>query len=107
MGFTRYWIRPREFDPLEFTGFARDCEELCLDYRDLLCDARFGPDEVRFDGNPGCEPFVIERISLGRERDGRISDFCKTQGLPYDEAVSKCLLVLRNRFPVVEIPMAS
>jgi hypothetical protein len=107
MGFTRYWIRPRELDLRRFADFVHDCEKFCIGNGEFVSKAYFGPEEVRFDGDPGCEPFIVARISSGRERDGRITEFCKTQGLPYDDLVAQCLLTLQTHFPEVEIPMAT
>lgn len=107
MGFTRYWTRPRELDRHKFADFSRDCEKSCVAYSVVLRNAYFSPEEIRFEGNPGCEPFTIERLSRGRERGGRVMEFCKTQQLPYDEAVASCLHALRSHFPDVEIPAPS
>lgn len=99
MGFTRYWIRPRELDAKAFAEFSLACRDACASLGVELVDAQFYPDRVTFNGVPGCEPFVIERISQGREREAVVSEFCKTQQLPYDVAVDACLRVLEKYFP--------
>jgi hypothetical protein len=104
MGFTRYWVRPRELDAEQFRAFADACEKACADLADDLADTTFTGEEVRFEGNPGCETFLVERIST-RDRCGApVFEFCKTQRLAYDAAVERCLRILKEHFPEVDIP---
>lgn len=103
MGFTRFWRRPRELDIAAFAQFAVACQRECGAFKGTLVNARFDIETVSFDGLPGCEPFVLNRVSNGRENAGRISEFCKTQKLPYDAAVAKCLHVLKEFFPEAEV----
>lgn len=107
MGFTRYWRRPRELDRERFSLFASKCLSICNDFTEVIAYVETGDEAVRFIGQPECEPFVVPRISIGRERDGLVSEFCKTQGLPYDVAVERCLKSLVEHFPEVELPPAS
>lgn len=112
MGFTRYWIRPEELDKEQFALFSKACEDACQELREVLFAPRFTEDEVAFDGFPNCEPFIIERVSSNAIRDSRIREngileYCKTQELPYDEAVKKCIELLNEYFPEVEMPEAS
>lgn len=105
MGFTRYWRRPRELDEVTFSEFAAACKDVCTSSDQPLSEATFTEEMVSFEGNPGCEPFMIERVSSRRiEREGLVSEFCKTQQLPYDKVVEKCLVLLKDHFPEVEIP---
>lgn len=111
MGFTRYWVRPAELEAERFSAFSKACQEACQEYRDSIFDPRFTDDEVAFDGWPDCEPFVIERISgnawrENRRRENGIFEYCKTQRLPYDAAVARCLELLKEHFPEVEVPEA-
>lgn len=112
MGFTRYWVRPAELETKQFSLFSKACQEACQEYRDVLFSPQFTDDEVSFDGFPGCEPFVIERISSNAVRENRwrengIFEYCKTQRLPYDAAVARCLELLKEHFPEVEVPEPS
>jgi hypothetical protein len=107
MGFTRYWRRTRELDGTAFKAFSDACAKVCQVYADRLSNVSCGREEVSFEGNPGCEVFRVERVSFGRERDGSVSEFCKTQQLPYDKAVEECLKLLKEVFPGVEVPEPS
>lgn len=105
MGFTRYWRRPRELDAPTFARFADACKSACISLEQPLSEAVFTEDIVAFAGSPGCELFIIERLSSRRiEREGLVSEFCKTQNLPYDAMVQTCLALLKNHFPAVDIP---
>ena len=104
MGFTRYWVRPRELDAERFRVFADACSKACSALECNLVDAVFTADEVRFEGSPGCETFLIERVSTRGRGEEPIFEFCKTQRLPYDTAVERCLQVLQAHFHEVEIP---
>ncbi len=107
MGFSRYWRRPRELDAERFPAFVAACKDACEDYGEVLAEVVFTPGEVRFEGRPSCETFLIEQASSGRERDGSVFEFCKTEHLPYDRAVEECLKLLKEHFPEVEIPSPS
>lgn len=107
MGFTRYWQRPVEFPRDEFERFARECALECETCDSPLTNTVFSIDEVQFEGVPGCEPFRIARIGEGRSRDGLILEFCKTENLPYDEAVCACVELLVKHFPEVKVPPPS
>ena len=107
MGYTRYWVRPRELDAEQFRAFAEACEKACAELAGSLADAAFGADEVRFEGNPGCETFLIERVSTRGWAEEPVFEFCKTQRLPYDAAVERCLQILQAHFHEAEIPEPS
>ena len=104
MGFTRYWYRPRKLEAERFRTFADACQEVCAELADTLADAAFTGEEVRFDGNPGCETFLIERVSTRDRHGAPVFEFCKTAHLPYDTAVERCLRILQEHFPEVDIP---
>lgn len=104
MGYTRYWTRPRELDAIRFSAYSRACAAACVSLEERLTDSIFDSEQVKFGGRPGCELFIIERVSTRRERDGMVFEFCKTQNLPYDEAVDRCLQLLREHFPEVSLP---
>jgi len=99
MGYTQYWVRPRELDAERFALFSAACRDACADLAESLTKAVFSDAEVCFEGNPGCEPFFLERVSSGRVREGSVSEFCKTQKLPYDVAVARCVDLLKEYFP--------
>lgn len=103
MGFTRYWRRPQELDEARFIEFASECQDTCAAMPVTLVNSQFDSKIVTFSGLPGCEPFVLERISNGRVRDGLVSEFCKTQSLAYDQAVAACLDLLSSYFMEVEV----
>ncbi len=105
MGFTRYWHRPRELDAERFRAFADACQEACAELEGCFADPVFTADEVRFDGRPGCETFLVERIATCGRGGEPVFEFCKTQRLCYDTAVERCLRILQEHFPdEVEIP---
>ncbi len=104
MGFTRYWIRPRELDAEQFRAFAEACDKACAGLVGSLVGTAFTAEEVCFEGNPGCETFLIERVSTRGQTEESVFEFCKTQRLPYDTAVKRCLQILKEHFPEVEIP---
>jgi hypothetical protein len=99
MGFTRYWTRPRELDAERFRTFAEACQEVCAELVDNLADPAFTTEDVRFGGNPGCETFLIERVSTRGRGEEPVFEFCKTQHLPYDAVVGRCLRILKEHFP--------
>jgi hypothetical protein len=103
MGFTRYWVRPKELDAERFRAFAEACREACAKLDGCLADSAFIAEEVRFEGNPGCETFLIERVSTRGRAEEPVFEFCKTQRLPYDAAVERCLRILKEHFPEVDI----
>jgi hypothetical protein len=107
MGFTRYWVRPSELDAERFRVFAKACEKACSARECNLVDTTFTADEVRFEGFPGCETFLIERVSTRGRAEERVFEFCKTQMRPYDAAAERCLQILKEHFPEVEIPEPS
>jgi hypothetical protein len=107
MGFTRYWVRPRELDAERFRVFADACSKACSALECNLVDATFTAEEVRFDGSPGCETFLIERVSTRGRAEEPVFEFCKTQRLPYDTVVERCLQSLQAHFHEVEIPEPS
>ena len=107
MGFTRYWVRPRKLAAERFRVFADACSKTCSALECNLVDATFTAEEVRFDGSPGCETFLIERVSTRGRAEEPVFEFCKTQRLPYDAAVERCLQILQAHFPEVEIPEPS
>jgi hypothetical protein len=104
MGYTRYWYRPRELDAERFRAFAEACQTACAELAECLADTTFTEEEVRFEGSPGCETFLIERVSTRGRAEEPVFEFCKTQRLPYDAAVERCLHTLKEHFPEVEIP---
>lgn len=108
MGFTRYWVRPAKLDAEKFSLFSKACQEVCQEYSGCIANAIFSDDVVMFDGSPNWEPFMIERVSSYVARENRhhekgIFEFCKTAKLPYDEAVAKCIDLLKEHFPEVEV----
>ncbi len=104
MGYTRYWYRPRELNAERFSAFVAACSEACAELAESAADVAFTEEEVRFEGSPGCETFLIERVSTGGRAEEPVFEFCKTQRLPYDAAVERCLQTLKEHFPEVEIP---
>lgn len=107
MGYTRYWRRPPELDAARFIEFTRMCESIVHEFADTIANTELDGEHIHLEGQPNCEPLVIERVSQGRERDGLVTEFCKTQRLPYDAAVERCLQALAAVFPEVELPPPS
>jgi hypothetical protein len=104
MGLTRYWYRPRELNAERFRAFAGACSEAGAELAGSLADAAFTEEEIRFEGSPGCETFLVERVSTRGRAEEPVFEFRKTQGLPHDAAVKRCLRILKEHFPDVEIP---
>ena len=109
MGYTHYWFREPELDIPRFIAAAEDCRRVMDAVKERGIELT-GPDGtgaapwpsaagVSFNGKPDYEPFEVRRISDGRRRKLGlrllIGDFCKTARLPYDLAVTACLLVLK------------
>lgn len=103
MGFTRYWRRPAELSADKFEQFSKACAALYEKSGVATVTAIFDGDLVYVEASAGVEPFRIERIARRPPRDGAVSEFCKTQRLPYDSLVKDCLLELQKAFPDVEI----
>jgi len=95
-------------DAERFRAFADACNdacgEACAELAGNLADSAFTAEDVRFEGSPGCETFLIERVSTRGRAEEPVFEFCKTQRLPYDAAVERCLRILKEHFPEVEIP---
>ena len=101
--FTHYWVRPKELDIERFAKFSAACEKTCKQSSGTLVDAVFTTDVVRFNAEPGCQAFVIERVSSDEDLDGEVFDFCKTCQYPYDAIVARCLVLLKEHFPEVTV----
>ena len=76
-------------------------------YDDCVTNVIADSNMVSFEGKPGCEPFILGRMATGSYRRGSYFEFCKTQQMPYDQAVQRCLELLKEHFPEVEIPEPS
>jgi hypothetical protein len=103
VAFTRYWVRPKELEAESFARFSAACEKACKKFPGKLIDAVFNSEVVRFNAEPGCQAFVIERVSTDEDLDGDVFDFCKTCHLPYDAIVARCLALLKEHFPKVTV----
>lgn len=101
--FTRYWVRPQEFEAKSFARFSAACEKACKKFPGKLVDAVFTADVVRFNAERGCQTFVVERVSADEDLDGEVFDFCKTCRYPYDAIVARCLVLLKEHFPEVTV----
>ncbi len=107
MGYTHYWLRPRELDRARFAAAANDCRRLC----NAAAVPLHGPEKTRYPVftdylvafNGGCEDFVVQCVcdADSPERPSR-SDarmhrgFCKTEHLPYEVCVQACLIALQH-----------
>jgi hypothetical protein len=95
-------------DAERFRAFADACDKACSTLEgNNLVDAIFTADQIRFEGRPGCETFLIERVSTRGRAEEPVFEFCKTQRLPYDAAVERCLQILQAHFHEAEIPEPS
>jgi len=115
MGYTHYWYRPGvlasrdawarfldDWRKIERALAGRGVGLVGVDggdpvERSIACSAY-----VAFDGVSGqsCETFVLERIDrTPRAQSGVCFSFCKTERLPYDLAVTSCLLAAVRHFP--------
>ena len=95
MGYTHHWYRKPVLDADKFKAAIADCKKACAASHVTMA-AEFGDSTVRIDG--GCETFTVEQASIGRFRDGRVFEFCKTEKMPYDLCVTACLIVFKHHF---------
>lgn len=105
---TVYWRRLRELDAASFAKAAVECGQVCnalekagkigLEGIPPAKGPVFTESKIEFRGKPGVEPFVLRRVSLGREREGKVLEFCKTHMMPYEIAVIACLQILKRHF---------
>lgn len=104
MGFTRYWTRPRIFDPDRFAAFSADCKKACAAVDVPLINKVFDGNEVRFDMDPPYETFLVQQESHKDPKDGdQVLEFCKTAKKPYDTVVVACLDLMHEYFPEVKV----
>jgi hypothetical protein len=104
MVYTRCWFRPKELDAEKFRLFAEACQKAAAQMGDILNSATFTPEDVSIEGSPGCETFTIDRISISEGQEELLFEFCRTELLPYDAVVERCLNLLKEYFPEVDIP---
>lgn len=113
MGYTHKWYRPPILPCDQWSRFVGDWMKVAVE---LMCHgpALAGPGGVLGDplvmdhrlvafngaGDARFEDFYFaRRFELpDRVRDGRCFSFCKTAKLPYDLAVTACLLVAKRHF---------
>lgn len=103
---TVYWRRVRELDLTVFAAASEQCRIVCdvltKDGGIVLEGVRpakaptFSDAKIEFNGVPGVEPFVVRRVSVGRDREGKVFEFCKTHGMSYETAIIACLHVLKH-----------
>lgn len=103
---TVYWRRLRELDPTTFAVASEQCRIVCIALTNAghvvlegirpAKEPTFSDTKIEFNGVPGVEPFIVRRVSVGREREGKVSEFCKTHGMPYETAIIACLHVLKH-----------
>src|SRR5262245_47480611 len=112
MGYTHYWYRPLDLPRDKWGAFLTDWIRVYdeLIFRGIVIGgAAERPEDppfmnrwlVAFNGVPPCEDFRLERTYEFPQRmkeDGRGFSFCKTERLPYDLAVTSCLLVAKRHF---------
>lgn len=99
MGYTHYWTFSSKVEAEPFARFCEIAGKIITALHEPL--KLTGPDEtgtpvvtaekVDFNGANGCENF-----SIGLGDNG--FDFCKTRGLPYDSAVTACLIAAKLIF---------
>lgn len=109
MGHTHYWWREPVLDAPRFIAAAEDCRSVmdAVKKRGIAITGPSGTGQaprpsaagVFLNGDPAYEAFEVGRISDGRLRKLGLRllvfEFCKTRRLPYDLAVTACLLVLK------------
>lgn len=103
---TIYWKRQRVIPVSTFIAAVNDCKLVCaaLEHSGIVSlvgldtkSAVFADLKIEFNGLPGVEPFIFHQQSPGRERNGMVTEFCKTHGLAYESAVLACLEIF-NRY---------
>lgn len=110
MGYTHYYYRKKELDPIAYLAAAEDCKRVCESELSLLAGRNgdgppeFTSERIGFNGidDSGCEPFRFDRVFeshyMSADEKGRFFNCTKTRHLPYDLAVMCCLIVLQRRF---------
>jgi hypothetical protein len=109
MGFTRYWRVNSAVDPVRLSAAAQDMARIVA-AGEALGISLAGPD-----GDPGTSPKLGEDVVFNgagqaaleafswppdfQELNARgwSTDFCKTNGQPYDTVVAACLLAAKRR----------
>jgi hypothetical protein len=94
MGYTHYWRRKKPFKRASWTKITIDSEKLINAYgRHKLTDVLINEWCVFFNGE--CETFDLSR--------GRGSEFCKTNGRPYDRVICAILSVASEHAPGLRV----
>jgi len=102
---TIYWKRKKEIPAQVFADAVKNCRLACNELEKNGCLVLtgfetplpvFDSTKIEFNGKPGVEPFILNQVSEGRERNGQVLEFCKTHGLPYEKAVLTCLEIFKQ-----------
>lgn len=104
MGLTHYWQRKIELPEKAFKGAVADCEKIIKFLNVPLGNAHgkneplFIDNKVEFNGviGYGCEPFKINRIQPPRPGRRIVTEYCKTEHLPYDLCVQCALIIFQH-----------
>ena len=111
IGYTHYWYLNPNGKQKDLSGCLENIKKVIAQYRDII---QFEEDDskepiatknlVRFNGigEDGHETFLFQyppdltEKFIQKDEDGFVFSFCKTARKPYDIAVTKCLLILKE-----------
>jgi hypothetical protein len=107
MGYTHYWRQKRDFTDEEWTILKAKSKTILKSFTDgggrldHLSHTEAPEHWIRFNGNPGCEKFILNKyqpehffygwMSMSEHSENGSFHFCKTRQRPYDWAVVQVL----------------
>jgi len=87
MGYTNYWHQKINFTDDQWKQIKHEADYIDGIADTNLVDVEITDDHIIFNGNPGCETFVLEK-NLQKEPEYEGQDltfyFCKTRAMTYD-----------------------
>lgn len=87
MGYTNYWHQYINFNDKQWKALQQEAEYINGIADKNLTDVKITDEHIIFNGNPGCETFVLEKnIPTEPEYPGQDLSFyfCKTRAMTYD-----------------------
>jgi hypothetical protein len=114
-GYTHYYIWKQPPDEAALKACVADMNRLIEARKSILVSPdlpestpgspKLNSTNVDFNGigDQACEPFVFPFVFPDRNS----FNFCKTQGEPYDEVVTACLIIARDHFPAAVLEIKS
>ena len=87
MGYTNYWHQHINFTDDQWKQIQHEADYIDGIADKNLADIEITDEHIIFNGNPGCETFVLEKNMLTeKEYDSQdlSFNFCKTRAMTYD-----------------------